>query len=124
MVPAINVRVVRIKSYVLIRRLPRVLWVRGVHASHTAASRQGNFPYVGNLERQNASMAASLQRQLGKFLREKRGEASLPAFARKVGISSSSLHRMEMGEQNVTLKTLEHLLRRFNCRLADIFPNS
>ena len=44
-----------------------------------------------------------------------------PAFARKLGVSSSSLHRMELGEQNVTLKTLEHLLKRLHCKTADIF---
>ena len=69
-------------------------------------------------------MAASLQKQLGEFLREKRGEMSLPAFARKVGVSSSSLHRMEMGEQNVTLKTLELLLKRLHCSLSDVFNQS
>ena len=46
---------------------------------------------------------------------------SLPAFARKLGISSSSLHRMEMGEQNVTIKTLELLLKRLKCGLSDVF---
>ena len=68
-------------------------------------------------------MAASLQKQLGRFLRKKRGDLTLPAYARKVGISSSSLHRMEMGEQNVTLKTLEQLLKRLNCRIVDVFDD-
>ncbi|HZL78136.1 MAG TPA: helix-turn-helix transcriptional regulator [Candidatus Limnocylindrales bacterium] len=68
-------------------------------------------------------MAASLQKQLGQFLRKKRGEMSYPAFARKVGISSASLHRMEMGGQNVTLKTLEHILKRFKCSMSDIFDD-
>jgi len=66
-------------------------------------------------------VASSLQKQLGQFLRKKRGEMSYPVFARKVGISSASLHRMEMGEQNVTLKTLEHILKRFKCGVNDIF---
>lgn len=66
-------------------------------------------------------MAASLQRQLGRFQRQKRGDLSLPAYARKLGISASSLHRMEMGEQNVTLKTLEQLLKRLNSKVSDIF---
>jgi len=64
-----------------------------------------------------------MQKQLGQFLRKKRGDMSYPAFARKLGISSSSLHRMEMGEQNVTLKTLEHLLKRLKCSLSDIFSD-
>jgi transcriptional regulator with XRE-family HTH domain len=64
-----------------------------------------------------------MQKQLGEFLRRKRGEMSYPAFARKLGISSSSLHRMEMGEQNVTLTTLEHLLRRLKCSVSEVFPD-
>jgi DNA-binding Xre family transcriptional regulator len=68
-------------------------------------------------------MAASLQKQLGQFLRKRRGDLTLPAYARKIGISSSSLHRMEMAEQNVTLKTLEQLLKRLNCQIADVFDD-
>lgn len=49
---------------------------------------------------------------------------SLPTFARKLGISSSSLHRMELAEQNVTLKTLEHLLKRLKCSLTDVFRDA
>jgi transcriptional regulator with XRE-family HTH domain len=66
-------------------------------------------------------MAVSLQKGLGQFLRKRRGSLSLPAFARKLGISSSSLHRMEMGEQNVTLKTLELLLKRLKCGISEVF---
>lgn len=69
-------------------------------------------------------MAASLQKQLGRFLRNRRGNTTLPAFSRKVGISSSSLHRMELGEQNVTLKTLEHLTKRLRCKVSDLFADS
>ena len=76
---------------------------------------------MGRLPRQIRDMAASMQRKLALFLRKKRGNLSYPAFARKLGISSSSLHRMEMGDQNVTLKTLEYLLKRLKCRAGDIF---
>ena len=69
-------------------------------------------------------MAAPLQKQLGRFLRRKRGELTLSVYARKLGISSSSLHRMEMGEQNVTLNTLEQLLKRLKCRVGDVFEDS
>jgi transcriptional regulator with XRE-family HTH domain len=64
-----------------------------------------------------------MQKQLGEFLRKRRGELSYPAFARKLGVSSSSLHRMEMGEQNVTIKTLEYLLKRLKCNVKDVFDN-
>jgi len=43
-------------------------------------------------------------------------------FARQLGISKSSLHRIEMGEQNVGLDLLEQLCRRLHCTLADLFP--
>jgi DNA-binding Xre family transcriptional regulator len=62
-----------------------------------------------------------MQKQLARFLRKKRGKLSYPAFARKVGVSSASLHRMEMADQNVTLKTLDHLLRRLKCSVTEVF---
>ena len=68
-------------------------------------------------------MAAPLQKRLGRFLRQKRGELTLSVYARKLGISSSSLHRIEMGEQNVTLDTLEQLLKRLKCRVSDVFED-
>lgn len=78
---------------------------------------------MGRTLPQNAIVAASMQKQLGEFLRKRRGDLSYPAFARKMGISSSSLHRMEMGEQNVTLKTLEFLLKRLKCTVNDVFAD-
>ena len=80
-----------------------------------------DFPHVGKLAQHTAGMAVSMQKQLGQFLRKRRGEMTYPAFARKLGVSSSSLHRMELAEQNVTIKTLEHLLKRLNCNVADVF---
>ena len=81
---------------------------------------------MGTLTAQTAEVAASLRKQLGQYLRKRRGEMTLPAYARKLGVSSSSLHRMELAEQNVTLKTLEHLLKRLECSLTDVFkdPNT
>ena len=70
---------------------------------------------------QYPAVPARLQKQLGDYLRKKRGDMTLPVFARKLGVSSSSLHRMEMGEQNVTLNTLELLLKRLKCRVSDVF---
>ena len=42
-------------------------------------------------------------------------------FARKIGISISSLQRMENGIQNVTLDTLERVAWRLKASLKDIF---
>lgn len=66
-------------------------------------------------------MAQRLAKQLGAFLRKKRGNLTYLQFSRKAGISDSTLHRLEMGEQNVTLKTLEHLADRFHCKLSEMF---
>ena len=66
-------------------------------------------------------MAQRLAKQLGAFLRRKRGNLTYQQFSRKIGISDSTLHRLEMGEQNVTLKTLEHLSDRFHCKISDLF---
>ncbi len=66
-------------------------------------------------------MAQRLAKQLGAFLRKRRGELTYQQFSRKVGISDSTLHRMEMGEQNVTLKTLEQICERLKCTISELF---
>jgi len=72
---------------------------------------------------QYADVAASLQKQIGRFLRRKRGDKTYAHFARQIGLSASSLQRMELGQQNVTVATLEFLLKRFKCRITDIFDS-
>jgi hypothetical protein len=44
---------------------------------------------------------------------------SRPRTAKKVGLSDSTLHLMEMAEQNVTLKTLE-LSQRLKCSVGEM----
>lgn len=67
-------------------------------------------------------MRISLRKQLGEFLRKRRGKLTYAEFARRIGLSSSTLQRIETGEQNVTLDTLQHLVARLRCRLSEIFP--
>lgn len=55
------------------------------------------------------------------ILGRKRGEQTLAQFARKLGLPPSTLHRLESGEQGVTLGKLEQIMRRLKCRLSDIF---
>ena len=66
-------------------------------------------------------MAQRLAKQLGAFLRKKRGDLTYQQFSRKMGISDSTLHRLEMGTQNVTLKTLEQLCDRLHCKISELF---
>ena len=69
------------------------------------------------------AMGQKMAKQLGAYLRSKRGNLTYAQFARKMGISDSSLQRLETGEQNVTLKTLEHIVNRLKCKVSDIFPD-
>ena len=42
-------------------------------------------------------------------------------FSRKLGISLATLHRLELGTQNTTLKTLEQITKSLKCEIRDIF---
>jgi transcriptional regulator with XRE-family HTH domain len=63
-----------------------------------------------------------LRQQLAQFLKRKRGDQTFQQFARKIGLSDSTLQRIEMMEQNVTIDTIQHIVSRLRCRVADIFP--
>jgi len=64
-----------------------------------------------------------LSDQLAAFLREKRGDLTYQQFSRKTGLSHSTLHRLEMGDQNITIKTLEQICDRLKCSIHDFFPD-
>jgi transcriptional regulator with XRE-family HTH domain len=61
------------------------------------------------------------ERQLGNYLRVARGDRTFRAFAKKLGISASSLQRLERGEQNVTLRMVQQITHRLGVDLRDIF---
>jgi DNA-binding Xre family transcriptional regulator len=82
---------------------------------------QEKIPYAGWLSLHSLPVQNRLRKQLGKFLRERRGKATLDAYAHKLGISDSTLQRLEIGEQNITVDTLEKLLDRLGCDVTDIF---
>ena len=42
-------------------------------------------------------------------------------FVKNLGISKSWLIRLEIGEQNVSLKTNEHFCFRLKCSIGDLF---
>lgn len=66
----------------------------------------------------------SLAIRLGTILRQIRGDVPQLQFAKKLGISKSSLNRIESGEQNVTLETLEILCTRLKCDVTELFSAS
>lgn len=67
-------------------------------------------------------MGKSLDKQFGRFLRQKRDAASYAVFARQLGISASTLYRLETGEQSVTLGKMEDILKRLKAGVRDVFP--
>ena len=63
------------------------------------------------------------ERQLADYLRKARGEETFRVFAKKLGISASSLQRLEQAEQNVTLRTVRQITRKLRVSLRDIFSD-
>jgi DNA-binding Xre family transcriptional regulator len=77
--------------------------------------------YVGIQTLQDPAIADRLVQQLAGFLRKQRGDLTLHQFSRKLGISTATWHRIEMAQQNVTLKTLEQICGRLKCTVSDVF---
>jgi len=61
-----------------------------------------------------------LAKQLAQFLRKQRGDLTFQQFSRKTGISDSTLHRLELAEQNITISTLEQLSDRLKCTVGEM----
>jgi len=82
-------------------------------------------PYVGHLLNKNVAVAKAIpyERQLAIYLRKARGDETFRAFARRLGISASSLQRLEQAEQNVTLRTVQQIIRRLGISIGDIFTD-
>ena len=67
------------------------------------------------------SVRYQLRKQLAEFLKRKRGNQTFAQFSRKLGLSDSTLQRIEMMQQNVTVDTLQHILNQLRCKVSDIF---
>ena len=65
----------------------------------------------------------SLDKQLADFLRKARGELSYAQFSKKVGVSHTTLHRIERGEHRLTIDKLEVVLDKLKIKLSDVFPD-
>jgi len=44
-------------------------------------------------------------------------------YAKKLGVSKSTLDRLENGAQNTTINTLETICRSLKCNIEDLFEN-
>ena len=65
-------------------------------------------------------MRQTLDNQLALFLRKRRGQTPHDVFARKLGITPSTLIGLENCEQSATLNILQQILDRLQCSLGDI----
>ncbi len=58
--------------------------------------------------------------KLAKNLRAIRGDSNQKDFAKKLGISQSTLARIESEQQNVSIDMLELICKRLRCQLSEI----
>jgi transcriptional regulator with XRE-family HTH domain len=56
-------------------------------------------------------------------LRKARGSLSYAQLGKRVGISHTTLHRIERGEHHLTLHKLETVLMKLKIRLRDVSPD-
>ena len=67
-------------------------------------------------------MQRNLDREFARYVRKARGSLSYAEFAKRVGVSHTTLHRIERGEHHITLNKLETILSRLKVKLKDVFP--
>ncbi|WP_089945568.1 helix-turn-helix domain-containing protein [Candidatus Entotheonella palauensis] len=58
---------------------------------------------------------------LADELRRRRGERSQRQFALQLGIGRSTYNRIEMGEENLTLNTLDTICKRLGISIGQLF---
>ncbi len=61
-----------------------------------------------------------LREILAEAIRTRRGDRSQRDFAHTLGVSKTTVVRIEMADQNVTIDTLETICRRLRCSVADL----
>jgi DNA-binding Xre family transcriptional regulator len=56
-----------------------------------------------------------------RLLRNKRGAMTFARFYKKLGLPTSTLHRVEQCQQSITLGRLQQIMSRLKCSLSEIF---
>lgn len=88
--------------------------------------RNGVNPFIPHPEcdvGQHWHVPSRLDEKLAQFLRQRRGVTTYTAFARKLGISASTLHRLENCQQSATLERVSQIMIRLKCDASDIFSS-
>ena len=60
-------------------------------------------------------------RLLSDYLRKKRGDQTVRAFARKIGLTHGTLHRVENLQQSLTIGKLGQIMEKLDCSWEEIF---
>ena len=60
-------------------------------------------------------------RLLSEYLRRKRGDQTVRAFARKIGLTHGTLHRIENLQQSITIGKLGIVLERLDTSWEEVF---
>jgi transcriptional regulator with XRE-family HTH domain len=60
-------------------------------------------------------------RLLADYLRKKRGDETVRVFARKIGLTHGTLHRVENHQQSITIGKLGEIMDKLDCSWDDIF---
>ena len=68
------------------------------------------------------SQMRQLRNRLATFIENKRGDKTLREFEVRYGLSKDTVRRLQKGEQNVTINTLQHMCKVFHCDIGDLFP--
>ncbi len=80
-------------------------------------------PHVGRLVWARRNAMGNLRKRLARKLIALRGDKSQSQYARETGLSKSTLSRLEAGEQNTTLDSLETLCRKLRIDILDLFQD-
>jgi transcriptional regulator with XRE-family HTH domain len=63
-------------------------------------------------------------RLLSEYLRKSRGDQTVRAFARKIGLTHGTLHRIENLQQSLTIGKLGQIMEKLDCSWEEIFGNT
>jgi hypothetical protein len=80
------------------------------------------IPHPEYLPRQCAWVRKGMDQRVAEFLQRRRGSESYASFGRKVGLSASTLFRLENCQQSITVQKLEQVLAKLKCTAMDVFP--
>lgn len=78
---------------------------------------------INNIFRIMAVMG-DIARKLAKRIKELRGDVTQREFAKKLNINVGTLNRIEQGQENITLKTIQRMCTSLKCSVGSLFGES